>query len=145
MKDVCVKEFLQRSCSVFLFSESSAQKVSSDTELTVDAICIRISADKSFCIRQVMSAPVDSRVLNDELHFDIRSVLLHDFFFSQLPLFASTVIYNSHHRTFTLILFTCHRFLAFVPFPYPQCSRLCVTGIPDAMMPPLPTFPLNTA
>lgn len=62
------------------------RKVSSDSELTADAICIRISADKSFWIRQVMSAPVESRVLNDELHFDTLSVLLHDFFFSQLPL-----------------------------------------------------------
>jgi len=70
MKDFCVKEFLQRGCSVFLFWESFAQKVSCDRELTVDAICIRISAYKSFWIRQVMSAPVDSRVLNDGLHFD---------------------------------------------------------------------------
>lgn len=62
------------------------RKVSSDSELTADAICIRISADKSFWIRQVMSAPVESRVLNDELRFDTLSVLLHDFFFSQLPL-----------------------------------------------------------
>lgn len=71
MKDFCVKEFLQRVCSVFLFWESSAQKVSWDSELTVDAICIRILADKSFWIRQVMSAPVDSRVLSEEVQFVI--------------------------------------------------------------------------
>lgn len=137
MKDVCVNEFLQRGCSVFLFWESSAQKASSDSELTVGAICIRISAHKSFWIRQVMSAPVDSRMLSVELHFETLSVLLSDFFFSQFPLFASTVIYNSHHYTF--YPYSLHVLsLCLFSFSMSPVQKLCVTGVPDAVMSPSP-------
>lgn len=63
MKDFCVKEFMQRDCSTFVFWESSEHRVSSDIALTVNAIYITISADKSFWIRQVTPAPLDCRVL----------------------------------------------------------------------------------
>lgn len=92
----------------FLVWDSSAKKISSDsalTVLTVNVICSRIAADKSFWMRQVMPALLDCRVLNYVLHSDTFSVLLHDF---QLLLFACTVIYNSHnslHMLFSACLY----------------------------------------
>lgn len=79
-----------------------------------------------------MAALVGSRVLNDELHFDTLSVLLRDFTFSQLLLFASIVIY--HSSLHFLPLLSRHVLFFSLPFVYPQCGRLCVTAIPDATM-----------
>lgn len=132
------RSFCRRAALFFCFGKTLHRKCL----LTVnwlDAICIRISTDKSFWIRQVMSAAVESRVLNDKFHFDILSLLLHDFFFSQLPLFVSTVIYNSHHYTsypYSLdVLLLSPRFYS---FSVSQYRRLCGTGVPDAMMSPSP-------
>lgn len=129
------RSFCRRAPLFFCFGKTLRRKCL----LTVnwlDAVCIRISTDKSFWIRQVTSAPVESRMLNDKFHFDILSLLLHDFFFRQLPLFASTVIYNSHH--YTSYPYSLHVLLSpcFCPFSVFQCSRLCGTGVPDAMTSP---------
>lgn len=109
--------------------------------LAVDAICIITSAGKLFWIRQIMAALVGSRVLNDELHFDTFSVLLCDFTFSQLLLFASIVIY--------------HSWLYFLPYSLGMlCLSPCLLCVPSVVgsvsllsqmlqCPSHPTFPLN--
>lgn len=90
-----------------------------------------------------MAALVGSRALNDELHFDTLSVLLHDFSLSELLLFASIVIYHSHHYTsypYSLGVFCLSPCLLHVPGVVGSVS------LPSQVLqcPPHPTFLINT-
>lgn len=109
--------------------------------LSVDAICIITSADKSFWIRQIMAAPVGNRVLNDELHFDTFSAPTR-FHFQSV---ASICLYCDLSFTSLRFLPSLSWRVLFVslPFACPRCGRLCVAAIPDAMMSPSPYIPLN--
>lgn len=109
--------------------------------LAVDVSCVITSADKLFWIRQIMAAPMGSRMLSDELHFDTFSA---PSWFHFLPV-ASVCLYCD-------LSFTS---LHLLPLLSQHVLSPCLLHIPSVAgsvplpphmlwCPPLPTFPLNT-